>query len=224
MKRDSYQGTTASRWEYTKSRSNWHFDPTVVEEQPYYNVCTFSGEWAADVEKYTNLASPVSRINVNDFENQTYIHNDKIADLVRAGADPTMEIFTKSDASDSLVFKKIADYLGMDQTDIKFHDQTTGQMLVWHIDTVTDGADGQEAGRFFVALDNWKHGQIIAMGNSFWHQWKKGECITWDSKHLPHGTCNMGWEPRPLLQITGLITERTKEIIKNGCKNKIIAV
>ena len=78
--------------------------------------------------------------------------------------------------------------------------------------------------RFVIMLDDWKHGQVFALGNSNWHQWKRGECITWEWRDIPHATCNMGWDNRPMLQVTGWTTDKTLQLVKDGSKDTVISI
>ena len=41
------------------------------------------------------------------------------------------------------------------------------------------------------------------------------DCFTWPWRDIPHGTANFGHEPRPTLNITGAVTDRTLEVLKN---------
>ena len=232
-----YQEWQGSRWDYTKSRSSWHFDPTVKNQEDFTQVCRFDGNWSDEIIKYSNLVED-AKWSTRNFEiDRIYSASEEEADLIRAGADPDMKIFQRTKAEDSPVFRRIADYFGMEDTAIKFHNQITGQMLVWHIDnfagreerqnsflTIDADNDPNTMRRFIIALDNWKHGQVFALGNSYWHQWKKGDCITWEWQEMPHATCNMGWDPRPILQITGKTTERTRQIMSNANPNNIVKI
>jgi len=237
MHNENYQQWNGSRWDYTKSRSKWHFDPTKTTEQDYLEVCNFSGEWAEEVEKYSQLVKDADWSSRNPEIDRIYSAPEEEADLVRAGADPHMKIFQRAKAEDSIIFQQIADHFGMEDTAIKFHNQITGQILVWHIDNfagreernnsfINIDADKQPKlmRRFIVALDDWRHGQVFALGNSYWHQWKKGDCITWEWQDMPHATCNIGWDPRPLLQITGRTTERTEQIMSCANIHNIIEI
>ena len=224
-----------SRWEFTKSKSNWHFDPTV-ESIDYTPVCTFSGDWDQAVADCLPqaLVSSWSNRNQLDSNDPIYTATQEENDLINAGANPDMQIFNRMDAKDIPVFQAIADYLGMEESTIKFHNQTTGQLLNWHIDNF---AGRKERGntfkeieadknpdlmrRFAIMLDDWKHGQVFQLGNSNWHQWKRGECITWEWKDIPHATCNMGWDNRPMLQVTGWVTDKTKKVMSGDFKNII---
>ena len=241
---NKYENWNGSRWEFTKSQSQWHFDPQLEGGKDYQEVCTFSGEWDFAVQKCLDRvvdSTWASRNNYSqnpeDKKKRMYSADTEELDLLRAGADPKMEIFQRAKAEDFEVFRNIADYFGMREATIKFHNQRTGQMLNWHIDNF---AGRKERGnsfkeikadknpelmrRFVVMLDDWKHGQVFQLGNANWHQWKRGECITWEWRDIPHATCNMGWDNRPMLQVTGWTTERTHEIVSNGSKTTVVTV
>lgn len=229
-----------SRWEFTKAQSQWHFDALKEGSQDYQNVCTFEGDWDDAVNQCLGRVLDSSWSSRNqlskDDDHRTYTADAEEQDLIRAGADPKMEVFQRTKAEDFEVFQNIAAYFGMEEYTVKFHNQRTGQMLNWHIDnfagrkergnTFTEIAADKNPElmrRFVIMLDDWKHGQVFSLGNSNWHQWKRGECITWEWRDIPHATCNMGWENRPMLQVTGWTTETTHSIL-NGSKETLIKV
>jgi hypothetical protein len=39
---------------------------------------------------------------------------------------------------------------------------------------------------------------------------------------MPHGTANMGWWDRPMLQITGYVTQRTNDVLGGASKNLVV--
>lgn len=239
-----YENWNNSRWEFTKSKSNWHFDPGKTNTQDYQEVCTFDGEWDFAVERCLDRVLPATWASRNQFDKspeskkkRMYSADAEELDLLRAGADPRMEIFERAKAEDFEVFQNIAEYFGMEHATIKFRNQRTGQMLNWHIDNfagrpergnsfkkIKADEDPALMRRFVIMLDDWRHGQVFQLGNCNWHQWKRGECITWEWRDIPHSTCNMGWDNRPMLQVTGRTTERTHEIVRNGSKDTIVKV
>lgn len=159
------------------------------------------------------------------------------ADLVRAGADPYMKIFERAVAEDRENFHKINEHLGLTDAAIKFHNQRTGQMLTEHIDNF---AGRPERGnsfkvtkldkhpevmrRFVIMLADWQLGQVFMLGNATWTQWRAGDCITWEWRDIPHATCNMGWHDRPMLQITGYVTDVTRDMLAQASGDRIIKV
>lgn len=75
--------------------------------------------------------------------------------------------------------------------------------------------------RCFVALDDWRPGQIVNFEPGFWTNWKKGDVLFFDWRNTPHSTANCGTHNRPLLKITGVLDDdsyvikaRDKGIIK----------
>ena len=227
-----------SRWDFTKSQSKWHFNPDV-KSVDYKEVCTFKSDWQDAVNECLGRVETSTWASRNKFDgtDRIYSANQEEYDLERAGAKPDMEIFERTKAQDIEVFKKVANYFVMDETTIKFHNQTTGQMLNWHIDNF---AGRKERGnsfveieadknpevmrRFVIMLDDWKHGQVFQLGNTNWHQWKKGQCITWEWRDIPHATCNMGWEDRPMLQITGLTSDFTRNLVQSGSFKNVVNI
>jgi hypothetical protein len=61
--------------------------------------------------------------------------------------------------------------------------------------------------RCFVALDDWKPGQMVNFEPGFWTNWKKGDALFFDWRNTPHSTANCGIDNRPLLKITGTIDD-----------------
>lgn len=227
-----------SRWEFTKSQSQWHFDEFEPGERDFQYIGTFQGDWSNEIDECLGRVKPNTWANRNiEQKSEIYTASQEQNDLIKAGADPDSQIFSRANAKDIPIFQRIANYFGMNETAIKFHNQTTGQMLHWHIDNF---AGRKERGnsfteieadknphlmrRFAIMLDDWKHGQVFALGNTYFHQWKKGECITWEWRDIPHATCNMGWNDRPMLQVTGWTTETTHKVVQEGRKNKLINV
>jgi hypothetical protein len=58
-------------------------------------------------------------------------------------------------------------------------------------------------------------------GNHIYERWKAGEAHIFDWPNVPHATCNASSHPRPTLQVTGLKTDRTREILSTASPNTI---
>ena len=240
-----YQDWNDSRWDYMKSQSNWHFDtqrPATEGADSYYHICRFHADWTDAIVRCMPLTRGSTWGDRNNWNPKVaaeglYSATAEEKDLIRAGADPKMQIYERAKADDIEIFQKVSTWLGMDRPMIKFHNQRTGQILVEHIDNFAAREEREDSfkiinidkqpelmRRFAIMLDDWKLGQVFQLGTANFHQWRKGDCITWDWKDIPHATCNMGWEDRPMLQITGYVTERTNEIIKNRSKDLIVEI
>lgn len=239
-----YQNWNGSRWLYTKDQSNWHFDPANTETKDYTPICQFQGDWRFSVDKCMQRVQDCTWANRNYFSKDPsekkkpmYSATAEEMDLFRVGADPKQEIFQRALANDQSIFVKIAEWFGMLDYDVKFHNQRPGQTLNLHIDNfagrkergnsfkeIKADKNPEAMRRFVVMLEDWKHGQVFMLGNQVWHQWQAGDCITWDWRDIPHCTSNMGWDDRPMLQITGWTTSHTHEIVRHGSFNNKVGV
>lgn len=234
---EGYEDWKGSRWEFTKSRSKWHFDtavPPKMGHDSYTPVCRFVADFSESIREClpkTVASTWATRNNFNKSiaEQGLYSANAEERDLINAGADPNQEVFDRTAAEDVEQFRRISDALGLTDSMIKFHNQTTGQMLHFHIDnfaarperensfksTDFDG-DPSRMRRFAIMLADWELGQAWMFGNAIYHRWRAGDCITWEWQDMPHATVNAGWADRPLLQVTGRVTEKTQALLQRA--------
>jgi len=79
--------------------------------------------------------------------------------------------------------------------------------------------------RCFMALDDWKPGQIVNFEPGFWTNWKKGDVLFFDWRNTPHSTANCGIDNRPFLKITGILDDDSfvMDAKNNGTIKKIKA-
>ena len=64
-----------------------------------------------------------------------------------------------------------------------------------------------------IQLTDWEQGHFWSYGNYMYKQWSAGEVTTFDWQNVPHSTANAGHNPRVTLQITGIMTDQSKEFI-----------
>lgn len=237
-----HQEWNGSRWDYTKSRSGWHFDNLRAPEpgtDSYTSVCRFNTDFLKAIELCAPRAvvSGWATRNKEKVVGELYSASAEEQDLVRAGADPKQEIFARTMAEDVPVFRRISDWLGIDDATITFHNQTTGQMLHTHIDNFAARKERQNSfaetdldknpsimRRFVIMLSDWQLGQIFQVGNANWTQWRAGDCVTWEWQDMPHSTANMGWHDRPMLQITGFTTDKTRQCLYQSGQNLVVNI
>ena len=231
-----------SRWENTKKISSWHFD-TSRPAKPGRDSYTYVGKFVGDFSKAIEICMPRAKRstwanrNKHKIPGELWSAGAEEYDLIQAGADPKMEIFSRDPAHDIPEFRIIGDILGLHHAETNFHNQTTGQMLVEHIDNfagskardnkpyIVDFDENPDmVRRFTIMLADWQLGQVFQLGNAMWTQWQAGDCITWEWRDIPHSTCNMGWWDRPMLQITGRTTEQTKEILDNAGPDQVFNI
>jgi uncharacterized RmlC-like cupin family protein len=58
-------------------------------------------------------------------------------------------------------------------------------------------------------------------GNYIYSHWKAGEAHIFDWANVPHATANASNTPRSTIQITGLKSDKTRDIIENGSRDTI---
>lgn len=234
-----------SRWEFTKNRSRWHFDtkkPPQTGIDSYTHVCRFDADFTsaiAEILPHATARSWSTRKNQtsNDKKEEIYSAKQEEFDLIKSGVDPKKEIFNRAPANDIAIFNAIGEWLGMDKTIINFHNQTTGQLMHTHIDVFSNRPERKNSFEtaemdinpdsmrtFIVMLADWQLGQIFQIGNANFTQWKSGDCITWEWYDMPHSTANMGWWDRPMLQITGYVTDKTRDVMGGASKNLLVSL
>ena len=242
---EDWQG---SRWQFTRNRSTWHFDttrPPSVGEDSYVRVGRFDVDFGDLVDNCISRAVPTSwgrRVRfLSTYKgtskgNRMYSADAEENDLLRAGANPHHEIFNRAHVVGIPLFNRMYETVGLTNTDgVLFHNQTCGQVFHLHIDNfaglgprensfkrIDMDRDPKIARRFLVMLDDWKYGQVYMFGNTVWHQWRRGDCITWDWINMPYFGVNAGWDNLPVLQLTGYVTKRTHEIMQTASADRII--
>ena len=128
-----------------------------------------------------------------------------------------IDVFRLKGEEDRLLKMLFAKKLGLelDTLGLAVHLQQPGQMLGMHVDRVKNVDINLEKAelsaepkhtRYLVFFDDWQWGQVFQMGTEFL-KWQAGDVFTWKSRDVPHGTANVGYEPRFMLVITGVIKE-----------------
>ena len=100
----------------------------------------------------------------------------------------------------------------------RIHVQQPGEVWNLHIDKLQKWAPDhpEQVMRIMIQLTDWQPGQFWEYGNYHYSQWRAGEIHIFDWANVPHATANASRFPRSVLQITGIATDRTMEIIKHS--------
>ena len=103
------------------------------------------------------------------------------------------------------------------------HIQLTGQMFNMHIDKLWDRCyeDPERVARITIMLDDWQPGHFYIYGNCVYSHWRAGEVHIFDWANVPHATSNASNTSRAVLQITGLKTDRTREVLATANKDSV---
>lgn len=211
-----------SSWDYTKAKSTYHFDSR--REDQAEDVITHLGRinptWTSDLETIMTNSKPAT------WETRGYKgegvpppREDLLAeeyDIERVGADPKM-IITHLNWQIPESLKAISEAFGLDDCMERIHVQWPGEVWNLHIDKLQKWCpeDPSRVGRYFVQLTDWQPGQFWEYGNYHWNQWRAGDVSTFDWANIPHSTANAGHHMRVTFQLTGVITNKTRDFLAN---------
>lgn len=207
---------STSNWEEGKARSNYHFNKWKRDTNSVEHLGKFHGDWKTELDSIINDAKPLTWGNRR--EGTGRIDGDAKSeeyDLINAGADPDTIIYRGlKDFTKCPILQRMTDFFNMDPVYSKLHIQFTGEVLNMHIDKLHDiDPDYEKIVRIMVMLQDWEPGQFLMYGNQQFDGWTAGDIHKFDWQNLPHGTANASNIPRPMLVITGVKSEQTKEIL-----------
>lgn len=224
---------TLTRWDYSKQFSNYHFDNNVNEDtNPHFKVIgRIEGNLAALYEEQLKVYTPepngfLNRMQVqNRRDDPPYTTDYDRAELEYLNLDPDHIFFYNLHRTGNKTIQRIIDSFKFKKAGGSFHIQKPGGIFPYHIDEIPGikgndpnswlDKDPQWAARFEIQVFDWQPGHVWAIGNTYWKQWKAGDIVWHNWRDTPHGTCNLGRSDRVTLQVTGLCSEETLEIIKN---------
>ena len=230
----------ASSWDWTVAHSDYHFDDTIQDKPgDWFEVIgRFEGDWKAERDRLITATHPVNwstRKHFAEKKKDPEMLSQEEYDIAQAGGDPkglmltNKNSFSKWDEYPTL--QAMMDYFALTTDGVSLvkqqaHIQMTGQMFNMHIDKLWDRcpADPERVVRITIMLDDWQPGHFYMYGNCMYERWRAGEVHVFDWSNVPHCTANASSHPRAVLQMTGLKTERTREILANSSKNKIFTI
>jgi len=212
--------TKQSSWDRLKDKSDYHFDPKINDRQE--DVLEFLGylvpNWDDELEQILLDAKPANW-ETRGFKGEgVMVPKPDLAeeeyDLERVGIDPKVVI---SDLAWKLgpKLQALSDSFGLKDCMERIHVQKPGQLWHLHIDKLYKWCpeDPSQVMRIFIQLTDWQPGQFWEYGTHHYRGWRAGEVTTFDWQNLPHSTANAGFHPRVTLQLTGIKTEKTQEML-----------
>lgn len=222
-----------SLWQWSKDRSSYHFDKQRQESPgQYFRVAGhIEPNWQQelDIVKQRSIPRTWDNITYSGQQNQRPISTEKRRfDIAQGGGDlDTIELTNTFDDFSTLpCLQSVIDHFGLESPQSRCHVQLTGQMFTMHIDPLERLFTGQEISdpdakysyihrivRVTVMLEDWEPGQFKLFGNQIYQQWRAGDFYIHDWANVPHATANASEHARITLQITGLATDRTKQIL-----------
>ena len=209
-----------SNWEISKAKSNYHFDPAVVDAES--TVVTKLGHvaptWVADLPAIIDNSKPATwatrgykgegiEAPAEDLAMEEY-------DMTKVGMDPNMHI-THLNWRIPASLQQLSDNFGLADCMNRIHVQKPGEVWNLHLDKLWKWApdDPDSVMRIMIQLTDWQPGQFWEYGNYHYNQWRAGEVTTFDWANIPHSTANAGFHPRVTFQLTGIKTSKTYDFL-----------
>lgn len=209
---------TSSSWELTKQRSNYHFDNFRFD--PDQDRVTFLGNivpfWREELDSIIKLAMPKTwrtRGQGADRASEEYDQEDYDLEQFGYGKDYVVSDLTWDVPE---IFNRLDLWFGMDNSKMRLHVQRPGQMWNLHLDKLEkwNPADPSQVMRIMIALNDWEPGHFFSYGNYVHTGWRAGDVTTFDWQNIPHSTANAGHGPRATLQLTGVVTDKTRDFLR----------
>lgn len=207
-----------SSWNETKKRSNYHFDSTKFdpEQDRVIDLGHITPTWSAelaDIIAKSQSATWRTRGKAGKSRPEAELSAEEY-DLEQTGYDKDM-VITNLNWDIPPVLQAIADQFGFDDAMTRIHVQQPGQVWNYHLDKLEKWCpeNPDSVMRVQVQLTDWQPGQFWNYGNHQHSQWRAGDVTTFDWQNIPHATANASHGPRVTLQVTGIITDKTREFL-----------
>lgn len=211
-----------SSWDYTRSHSNYHFDPARQDLRD--DVITFLGRvdpgiWQHHLDDIIRGSRPATWANRGYKGEGVEVPSQDLAaeerDISRVGGNPK-QIITHLNWQIPTGLQTLSDEFAMADTMNRIHVQMPGELWHRHIDKLQKWSPDapEKVLRVMIQLTDWQPGQFWEFGNYHWTHWRAGDVVTFDWANMPHATANAGHDPRVTFQITGVMTDQTKEFLQ----------
>ena len=226
-----------SSWDWTVAHSEYHFDDNIKDQEGdwfkvlgrFDNPSMWKEETDKLIKESTKSINWQTRKFFGDVEDESPMLEQEEDDIAKGGGNPKELMLTNmtDELENYPTLLKMKEHFGVigdnKEFKVRCHTQLTGQMFNLHIDKLWDRCleDPEKICRITFFLEDWKPGQFYMYGNYIYERWKAGEAHIFDWPNVPHATANTSSYPRPIIQITGLKSEKTREIIANGSRDTV---
>lgn len=209
-----------SSWDQTRAQSLYHFDPTRMD--PRYDAVTYLGQfapcWHEELGAIIDESRPATWATRGYKGEGVPPPREDLAaeeyDLERIGVSKDM---TVSNIGWRIppVLQRISDLFGFTDPMNRLHVQWPGQVWTMHIDKLQKWApeDPTSVMRVMIQLTDWQPGHFWNYGNYTHQGWQAGDVTTFNWQNVPHSTANAGHVPRVTFQITGVVTDQTRNFL-----------
>jgi len=214
------QADYSSSWQWCVDHSRYHFDNFKIDQpgEWFQLLGRFDGNWTEEVAQARS--KPITWATRKFYGNDDDIVSPMLAqeenDLRTTGAPVDLELTDAVfDISAYPTLTRISEYFDIEDAKIRMHYQQPGQMFNLHIDKLQERCpdDTERVIRITVMLADWEPGQFYSYGTCMYSHWRAGDAHVFDWANVPHATANASRSMRPVLQVTGLKTDRTRELL-----------
>ena len=209
-----------SSWQWCVDHSRYHFDNTRIDQPgEWFQVLgRFEGNWTDEVAQAQGkpITWATRKFYGNDDDTISPMLAQEENDLKITGAPVDLELTDAVfDITPYPTLTHMSEYFGIADAKIRMHYQRPGQMFNLHIDKLQDRCpeDPEQVIRMTIMLADWQPGQFYSYGTCNYSHWRAGDVHIFDWANVPHATANASRYMRPVLQITGLKTDRTRELL-----------
>lgn len=232
----STQSEYSSSWDWTVKHSKYHFDNTRrdLPGEWFTPLGRFSGNWQAELQQaISNELEAITWATRKyspyyDQPDGTRLQSGMLAqeeyDLRESGAPVDLALTDVVEVTEfGPVFTAMSEYFELDTPWCRLHIQRPGQMFNLHIDKLWERAPShpEDIFRMVVHLADWEPGQFYAYGTYTMSHWRAGDVHTFDWPNVPHATANASRSLRPTMIMTGLKTDRTRELLARATQDTV---
>jgi hypothetical protein len=225
------QDEYSSSWQWCVDHSRYHFDNFKIDQPgEWFRVLgRFEGNWTEEVAQAQGkpITWATRKFYSNNDDTVSPMLEQEENDLRTTGAPVDLALTDAVfDISAYPTLTRISEYFGIEDAKIRMHYQQPGQMFNLHIDKLQERCpdNPEQVIRMTVMLADWEPGQFYSYGNYTYSHWRAGDAHIFDWANVPHATANASRSMRPTLQITGLKTDRTRELLAEAGPDKRYSV
>jgi hypothetical protein len=225
------QNEYSSSWQWCVDHSNYHFDNFKIDQpgEWFQLLGRFKGDWAEEIAQAHGkpITWATRKFYSNDDDTVSPMLEQEENDLRNTGAPVDLKLTDAVfDISTCPTLTRISEYFAIEDAKIRMHYQQPGQMFNLHIDKLHERCpdDLERIIRMTIMLADWEPGQFYSYGNYTYSHWRAGDAHVFDWANVPHATANASRSMRPTLQVTGLKTNRTRELLADATPDKQYSV
>ena len=217
------QDEYSSSWQWCVDHSRYHFNNFKIDQPgEWFRVLgRFEGNWAKEVALAQGkpITWATRKFYNNDDDTVSPMLEQEENDLRNTGAPVDLKLTDAVfDISACPTLTRMSEYFAIEDAKIRMHYQQPGQMFNLHIDKLQERCpdDPERVIRMSIMLTDWEPGQFYLYGTTTYSHWRAGDVHIFDWANVPHATANASRSMRPVLQVTGLKTDRTRQLLEQA--------